>query len=130
MTSTNLSSCLDRVEQQFHAVAAHVAAGDTSTLAAASQALQTLCVEMLELIGPPERLRHAPPAHVARIRALAHGLQQVRENLARRSAYVNQALGIVMPAPTPSTYGAIHGQSGRAFGGVAAQSGQFKVLAA
>ena len=122
----SLENHLDLVEQKFNEVAVVLASGDTQALAQASTALQALAVEMAELFTPLPRLRAAPAAQLLRIRALADGMVVLRDNLARRAAYVNQALKVVVPTPAKSTYG----HSSSPFGGVIQQSGQFKVLAA
>lgn len=119
-------SLLDRIEQQFNALAAMVAANDPSDMASASAALQTLTLELLQGLGPSPRLRAVPAPELARIKALSTGMQLLRDNLSRRAAYVNQALKIVVPRPAKSTYSSVSSP----FGGVISQSGQFKVLAA
>jgi hypothetical protein len=103
-----------------------VRTGYYTTRAQASAALQALAVEMAELLTTLPRLRAAPTAQLLRIRALSDGMGVLRDNLARRAAYVNQALKVVVPTPVKSTYG----HSSSPFGGVVQQSGQFKVLAA
>lgn len=125
MTQT-LQSHLDLVEQQFNEVASILASDDVSHMAQASAALQALAVELVQLIGPAERLRTAPATDIERIKALSTGMSLLRDNLSRRAAYVNQALKIVVPTPAKSTYS----NAGSPFGGVIQQSGQFKVLAA
>lgn len=121
----SLETHLDLVEQKFNEVAVVLASGDARALAQASAALQALAVEMAELLTPLLRLHAAPTAQLLRIRALSDGMGVLRDNLARRAAYVNQALKVVVPTPVKSTYG--HSSP---FGGVVQQSGQFKVLAA
>ena len=121
-----LENHLDLVEQKFNEVAVVLASGDAQALAQASAALQALAVEMAELLTPLPRLRAAPTSQLLRIRALSDGMGVLRDNLARRAAYVNQALKVVVPTPVKSTYG----NSTSPFGGVVQQSGQFKVLAA
>jgi hypothetical protein len=125
MTQT-LQSHLDLVEQQFNEVAAILASDNTDRMASASAALQALAVELVQLIGPAERLRTAPAVDIERIKALATGMSLLRDNLSRRTAYVNQALKIVVPTAAKSTYS----NAGSPFSAVIQQSGQFKVLAA
>lgn len=124
--SQTLQSHLDLVEQQFNKVAVIFASDDTASMAQASNALQALAVDLVQLIGPAERLRGAPLADIERIKALASGMSLLRDNLSRRAAYVHQALTIVVPTEPKSTYS----NAGSPFGGVIQQSGQFKVLAA
>ena len=122
----SLQNHLDLVEQKFNEVSVVLASGDADGLAEASAALQALAIEMAELLTPLPRLRAAPAAQLLRIRALSDGMVVLRDNLARRAAYVNQALKVVVPTQAKSTYGNTSGP----FGGVVQQSGQFKVLAA
>jgi hypothetical protein len=122
----SLQNHLDLVEQKFNEVSVVLANGDADGLAEASAALQALAIEMAELLTPLPRLRAAPAAQLLRIRALSDGMVVLRDNLARRAAYVNQALKVVVPTQPKSTYGSASGP----FGGVVQQSGQFKVLAA
>ena len=125
MTKT-LQSQLDLVERKFNEVAAILAVDDTHNMAPASAALQSLAVELVQLIGPAARLRAAPDADIERIKALSAGTGLLFDNLSRRAAYVNQALKIVVPTPVKSTYSSARSP----FGGVIQQSGQFNVLAA
>jgi hypothetical protein len=125
MTHT-LQSQLDLVEQQFNEVAAILAADDAGNMASASEALQSLAVELVQLIGPATHLRAAPAADIERIKALSTGMRLLCDNLSRRAAYVNQALKIVVPTPAKSTYSSPRSP----FGGVIQQSGEFNVLAA
>ena len=122
----SLRSHRDLVERQFNEVAAILASDHTESMASASTALQALAVELVQLIGPVERLRSAPAVEVERIRALSSGLSLLRDNLSRRTAYVNQALQIVVPTAAKSTYSGANSP----FSAVIQQSGQFKVLAA
>ncbi len=116
---------LDLVEQQFHQVAAFLASGDAPQLETATAALQSLSVQLAKLLQTPT----TPAAQKVlrqRVKALAQGLQMLRDNTYRRAAFTEQALAIVVPAPPKSTYSG--GSS--VYGSVARQSGQFKVLAA
>ena len=125
MTQT-LQSHLDLVEQQFNEVAAILASDDTSHMAQASAALQALAIELVQLIGPAERLRTAPITDIERIKALSTGMSLLRDNLSRQAAANLQALKVVVPTAAKSTYSG--GTS--VYGSVARQSGAFNVLAA
>jgi flagellar biosynthesis/type III secretory pathway chaperone len=118
---------LDLVEQQFNQVAAFLASGNAPQLQTASQALQALSVDLARLLQMPA---NASPASQKAIRqrvvAMAAGLQMLRDNLARQSAFTQQALQVLMPAQAKSTYGS--GSS--VYGSVARQSGVHKYLAA
>lgn len=116
----------DLVEQQFNQVAAFLAAGDAVQLQAASEALQTLSVQLAKIL----QTQASPAAQKVirkRVMSMSQSLQTLRDNLARRSAYTQQSLAVLIPDAAPkSTYSA----RGSVYGTVARQSGQFKVLAA
>ena len=122
----SLANQLDLVEQTFNEVAVVLASGDAEALAQASEALHALAVEMAQILTPVQLMRAADPAQLLRVRALADGMVVLRDNIGRRAAYVNQALGIVVPTAPKSTYSSARSQ----FGTVIQQTGQFKVLAA
>ena len=118
---------LDLVEQQFNQVAVFLVNGDALQLQTASQALQSLGLELAKLLQTSSQ--YSPAAKVAlrrRVQSLAAGLQILRDNLSRRAAYTDQALAVVVPVAEKSTYSA--GSS--VYGSVARQTGAFKVLAA
>jgi len=116
---------LDLAEQQFNQVAAFLASGDALRLETASEAMQSISLQLAKLLQTPV----SPAAKKVvrqRIKTLAQSLQILRDNVSRRAAYNEQALSIVVPTPAKSTYSG--GSS--LYGSVARQSGQFKVLAA
>ena len=118
---------LDLVEQQFNQVAAFLASGQAPQLETASQALQALTTELARLL--PVTATASPASQKAlhqRVRALASGLQMLRDNLSRQAAFNQQALQVVVPTPAKSTYGG--GTS--VYGTVARQGGVHKYLAA
>lgn len=129
---------LDLVERQFNQVAAFLAAGDAPHLQAAAAMLQVLSVELQRLL-PAQNHNQSPnsgqtrqggPASQAELRrrvlAMAKGLQVLRDNLSRQSAYNQQALQVVMPAPPKSTYAG----GSPVYGAVARQGGVHRFLAA
>jgi hypothetical protein len=118
---------LDLVEQQFNQVAAFLASGQAPQLETASQALQALAVDLARLLAHPATA--SPVSQKAlrqRVVALAQGLQMLRDNLSRQTAYTQQALEVVVPTAPKSTYGG--GSS--VYGTVARQGGVQKYLAA
>jgi len=123
---TPVTHQLDLVERQFSQVASFLAAGDATQLQAATAVLQALSVELSRLL-PPQGRQQANQAELGRrARAMAEGLQMLRDNLSRQAAVNLQALKVVVPTPAKSTYSG--GTS--LYGSVARQSGAFKVLAA
>lgn len=129
MKNTALSS-LDLVEQQFNEVSVLLASGDAVALEQASASLQALAVELMQALKASQRKELRAPEVVARIRTLSAGVGTLRDNLARRSALVHQALRIVVPQEAKSTYSAGGQGFGQIYGQPVQQSGAFKVLAA
>ena len=125
--NTAMIKQLDLVEQQFNQVAAFLASGQAPQLETASQALQALTTELARLL--PVTATASPASQKAlrqRVRALASGLQMLRDNLSRQAAFNQQALQVVVPTSAKSTYGG--GTS--VYGTVARQGGVHKYLAA
>ena len=117
---------LDLVELQFNQVAAFLVDGNAVDLQPASDALQSLSVQLAKLLQSSEITPALQKALRERVRAMSAGMQMLRDNLSRRAAYNEQALAVVIPSSKKTTYSA--GSS--VYGSVARQSGQFKVLAA
>jgi ElaB/YqjD/DUF883 family membrane-anchored ribosome-binding protein len=118
---------LDLVEQQFNQVAAFLASGQAPQLETASQALQALAVDLARLLQNSTGASLATQQAIRqRVVALAQGLQMLRDNLSRQTAYTQQALEVVVPTAPKSTYGG--GSS--VYGTVARQGGVQKYLAA
>jgi hypothetical protein len=114
------------VEQQFHQVAAHLASGDAPNLEVTSTALQSLSLELSRLLQSPQPNPVVRTALRQRVSTLARGLQTVRDNLSRQAAFNQQALAVLVPTPSKSTYSG--GSS--VYGSVARQAGVHKYLAA
>jgi len=126
MQNTSLDTQLDLLESQLNALSASLLEGSPDTLVSGSAALQRLAVDLVRVTGGKglEQLKQARQRR--RVRVLATGLANLRENLLRQMAYVDRALEIVVPATRDkSTYAG----SG-AYGQPVRQSGAFSVLAA
>lgn len=122
---TTVIDQLDLVERQFNQVAVFLAAGDAPHLQAAAAMLQVLSLELPKLM--PTTQMHTPSGEMRRrVQTMAKGLQMLRDNLSRQAALNLQALKVVMPTPSKSTYST--GSS--VYGTVGAQSGEFRVVAA
>ena len=117
---------LDLVEQKFNEVSALLASGDSEQLEVASAVLQAMAVEMMQAMSSHGRKPLRSPEVVRRIREVSIGIGLLRDNLARRSALVNQALSIVVPTHAKSTYA----PASSLYGQPVQQSGAFKYLAA
>ncbi len=121
-----LATQLDQLEHQFNQVALILADGDADALPQASEILQALSCEVLEFIASRRGLYAMDAAQRQRLSALSRGMVLINETLARRSAFVNQALQIVLPTPPKPTYGQARG----AFGSPFKQSGQIRQMTA
>ena len=96
---------LDRVEQSFNAVAALLLESDTEALVAACSDLQQLSVALAQWISL-HGLGAQDQQFKLRVSHLAQGMQTLRDNLARRAAFVDQSLTILFPARPGPTYSA------------------------
>ncbi|MGI9133994.1 MAG: hypothetical protein ACR2I0_08655 [Rhodoferax sp.] len=116
---------LDRVEQQFNAVAAALIDGTPETIVSSSGQLQQLALQLHQLTAELGREPQVPPAALARIKTLSRNLPLLRESLLRRNAYVERALQVIMPSAAACAY------PGRSpYGAALRVSGELKVLAA
>lgn len=126
MQNTSLDTQLDLFESQLNALSASLLEGYPDTLVSGSAALQRLAVDLVRVTGGKGLEQLKQPRQRRRVRVLATGLANLRENLLRQMAYVDRALEIVVPATRDkSTYAG----SG-AYGQPVRQSGAFSVLAA
>jgi hypothetical protein len=126
MSHTSIDFQLDLLEERFNTLAASLIDGRAEALQTASASLQTLAVELVQMLsaGNISQLGRSACSH--RIRSLSVGLAVVRENLLRQSAYVDRALDLLVPATQQkATYA-----GSRTYGGSIRQSGAFTVLAA
>ena len=96
---------LDLIEQQFNTVASRVVDGDAEALAAACTTLQTLSVELAQLLNRA-RLSDDRERLLLRVRGVAQGLQVVRDNVSRRTAFIDQSVAILFPHRPDPTYSA------------------------
>ncbi len=112
MSISSLEQQLDDMERQFDVVASALVGAEPLAVQSNSLALQHMAVNfkhMLEAFGT-NRLAHA---HLStRLQALAEKLAGLRENLMRRTAYVEQALQLVIPATEKTTYAQVSGPYG------------------
>ena len=102
MTNTSWDTHLDRVEQQFNAVSVALLEGDPAALETATAELQQLAVACLDM----RKVAHVPQAVIRRFDEISQGLVVLRENMMRRSAYVDHAVRVLVPAMEQTTYGA------------------------
>ena len=118
---------LSLVEAQLQVASAALVDADPSAIQSSSTKLQMLVVnfaKITETLGAG----HADVRSLAsRIQASVRGITLLREGLARRSAYVERALEVVVPGAQKSTgYADIHSP----YGSTGRSSGQFKTFTA
>jgi hypothetical protein len=127
MSGSSLAQQLGLLEDQFSAVSSALVGADPSEVRSSSAKLQQLAVELLQILGGCGRDSLHEPQLAHRLHALAQSMPLVRENLARRSAYVERALALLVPqALAQATYADNSGP----YGGGARTSGQFKAFSA
>lgn len=126
MTTATLDVQLDRIEEQFNALSALLLNGDPQGIEAASESLQQLAVEFLQMVEEVGRVGLQSNARAARIKTLASVFPLLRGNVLRRSAFVDRALETIIPSAPQSTYAG----NAKTYGASMRQSGAFKVLSA
>ena len=126
MSQTTFDKQLNLLESQLHELAKSLIEGDPVLLRDASTKFQHLTVELLHLVKGFKRVSLDAAADTRRITALASGMASFRENLLRRAAYVDTALGMLIPEikdkPTYSGSGM--------YGSPAKRSGSFNAFSA
>nr|WP_315491202.1 hypothetical protein [uncultured Rhodoferax sp.] len=126
MSSSAVDVHLDLLESEFKALSACLIDSRLDALLAAGATLQRLSVELAEMAKGAGQMRLKSSPQLLRIKALAAGIANVRENLLRQLAFVGRALEIVVPATRDkSTYA-----GGGVYGQPVQQSGAFSVLSA
>lgn len=126
MTYDSFSQQLDLLENQFTVLGASLVDGEPAKLQAASAQIQQLTVDLIQMADDVGRATLRAPGSLRRLQAMSIRLAAVRENLLRQSAYVDQALALVVPeSRQKATY-----PGARTYGGPVRQSGAFSVLSA
>jgi hypothetical protein len=126
MSQQSLVGLLDLVEQQFNEVSVVLVSGDPGALQQACEALQQLSVQLMQLLERRDFAHQITQPLALRMQSLSQGIAVLRAQLIRRSAFVDQALAVVVPTEAHATYG----KAASPYGAVTRQSGAFKVLAA
>jgi hypothetical protein len=133
MTNPSVEQQLGWLEEQFNSVSSAIVSGDPDKVLAGCAALQERAVALLQNSEDLHSQSRADARLAVRLQALSQGVSLVRESLARRSAYVQRALELVVPGGgSMATYSGSAGTTGTTgpYGGPVRQSGQFKVLSA
>ena len=126
MSQITFDNQLNLLESQLHELTASLIEGDPVLMQDASVQLQHLMVELLQLVKGSKRISPSIVADTRRMSTLANGMASFRENLLRRSAYVDNALGLLIPeSKNKATYA-----GSRVYGSPATRSGTFNAFAA
>ena len=123
MSYSSVDDQLDLLEQQFKEVFVAVAQDDAASLQSGSAHLQQLAVRFMQMMDGMAPGDLASGSRALRIQALANSFPVLRESLARRAAYVEQALQFVVPTAPKATY-ADHSR----YGNGARQAGAFTTV--
>jgi hypothetical protein len=133
MTNPSLEQQLGWLEEQFNSVSCAIISGDPDKVLAGCAALQERAVALLQNSEDLHNQSQVDARLAIRLQALTQGVSLVRDSLARRSAYVQRALELMVPGGgSMATYSGGAGATGTTgpYGGPVRQSGQFKVLSA
>jgi hypothetical protein len=103
MQKTSIENQLVLAEQQLDAAVLSLQEGHGPALVQASERLKATAVGLVQLMNSA-RATSVKSEHAAKIGELAQRLISLRENLIRRSAYVERALKVVMPVVEKTTY--------------------------
>ena len=103
MQNISIETQLDLAAQQLDIAVHCLNQGHGQALMQASEGLQATAVGLVQLM---HTARTSPQAreYAVRVGDLAQRLISLRENLIRRSAYVERALKVVMPTVEKATY--------------------------
>ena len=94
---------LNLVEKQLNEAMRYLSDGDSQSLVDVSASLQSTAVDLVQLMHTQRKMGGAQQFGL-KIGILAQRLLELRENLIRRSAYVDRALKVVLPSTDVTTY--------------------------
>lgn len=127
MNTPSLDDQLDLLEVQIKDAGAGLMEGNPQLLQSTATKLLQLVVEFMHLADAVGRTQLKSANRTRRIRAIASSMAVLRENLLRQSAYVDRALGLLVPTVKEK---ATYAVGGGAFNRQVRQSGAFTVLSA
>ncbi len=126
MAASAFEDLLDKVQQQIGVVRSALLGDDPAQLESSSQRLQLLVAELHRMHEQLAKMGHSPKKLTLRMKELSASLTLLREGMLRKSAYVDQALKVLLPenpdatyAPKSGPYGSGLRKSGK-FGGFSA----------
>lgn len=103
MNPVSIQQQLALVEQHLESAMRNLNDGRAQALVEASEGLQATAVGLVQLVNASRRSPDLT-VHKEKIGLLAQKFIFLRENLIRRSAFVERALKVVMPTVEKSTY--------------------------
>ena len=121
-----LEQLMDQVEQQLLVVRSALLGDDPTVLESSTQTLQLQVAELFKHHEQYKKSGQSTKHLNLRMKELSAAITLVRENILRKSAFVDQALQIMFPDNAPSTYAHKSGPYGSAmrksgkFGGYSA----------
>lgn len=125
-TQTILDAQIHLLEDQLETLRNSLVDSNPDALQFASAKFQHLIVELLQMVKEAKRSSMGTTIDMQRIASLASEMATFRENLMRRSAYIDSALSVLIPASTDkSTYAGIG-----VYGSSARRSGSFNAFSA
>lgn len=126
MSQSTFDNQLNLLESQLQALTASLIDGDAVLLQNVSANFQNLTVELLHMVKESRRVSSGAVVDARRMAVLANGMAIFREHLLRRSAYVDTALGTLIPeSKDKATY-----SGSRVYGSPAKRSGSFNAFSA
>ena len=121
MSHRTFNDQVDHLEVQLQQLTERLIDGDPFLLQDASATFQRLTVELLQIAKDTQRTQPGSFDGFRRISALSSAMTGFRENLLRRSAYIDCALGVLIPTTgEKATYA-----GSRVYGAPARRSGSF-----
>lgn len=104
MTSIVFEDLLDKVQQQVVIVRDVLLVNDPAQLESSAQRLQLMVADLYRMHEQLVKAGQSPKKLTLRMKELSAALTLLRESLLRKSAYVDQALKIILPENPDATY--------------------------
>ena len=104
MAATPFEDLLDKVQQQMVVVRDALLANDPVLLESQSQRLQVMVTDLFRTHEQLVKMGKSPKKLGLRMKELSASLTLLRESLLRKSAYVEQALKLILPENPDTTY--------------------------
>lgn len=126
MLPSEIEKPLANIEAQCGVVLAAVENGDPDALEIASRTMRQTAVDFSNLMEKADGDALVSKELRLRVKKISDHMTIQRENILRRTVYVERALHAIVPATRAATYVSASGT----YGGAAKQTGAFRVLSA